>query len=139
MPAPPLPAATSTLTSAVLAATSGTTRTRRMVTSGCAARVSAPTIPFQLPWVWSETLCALGPTSTTVRLSTRIVSRCRPGERRPTSNRWAVVRLRSEPTCRSSSHTVDSQWTRSRDSTTSRPAQSAGTSTSRWNQAAPRK
>ena len=56
-----------------------------------------PTMPFQLHCVWSVTLCELRPTSTTRRLSTRIVSRCFPGSTVPRSCSWGVERLSFEP------------------------------------------
>ena len=87
-------------------ATWGKTWRSATQTGGVAASSIRPAIPFQFPWVWSLTLCELTPTSTTRRLSTRIVSRCRPGMTVvPRSYSWGVDRLSCLPIGRSSSQT----------------------------------
>ena len=81
-PALPLALPIRTFTSADFLATLGYTCTSSIQTGLVAQQFDvARSMPFQLPCVWSVTLCAQAPTFTIMRLSTRMVSVCLPGAR----------------------------------------------------------
>ena len=128
----PVVFASSTCTSACFAAMSGYTCRSATYTFGLAANVMAPAIPFQFPWVLSETLCAFSPTSIFTVLSTRSVTRCFPGVISADTSYWCgVERPFCMPIYCPSNQSCVSQWGRSSERVICFPTNLSGTSTSR--------
>ena len=109
-------------------------------TLGVACNSIRPTIPFQLPWVWSVMLWESGPTLISLmRLSMRIVIRqVLPGVTAEVrSYTWGTQRLFCIPSFCWLTHTVVSMCGRSRKRVILSPFQLEGIVTFFWYQATP--